>query len=131
MPAGHLDAQDDPDLAQPDIGDQVLDPSRVDVSVPERPQILVNHDHLPGRLASSWARKAKLYWRSRLSGVLPDLGNRRLAHIPVRLPFEMTRRHLREGLNGHVIIRRRTPSTDSVDTITSTGHGSASIIPVA
>ena len=64
---GHLQSQDDPGLAQPDVGDQVGEALPARRGGGGAAQVLIDHDDLMAGPAQPAARSRRSYWRARLS----------------------------------------------------------------
>ena len=85
----HLDAQHDPDLAQPDVGDQLLEPDPPLGLRPGAAQVSVDHHHLVGRPAQRNRTFPQFVLAGKGFGVLDHLRRGGLAHIHVRVPGAM------------------------------------------
>jgi hypothetical protein len=89
--AADLDAQDEPHLAQPDVGDQALEAlPRAGVSTGAA-KVVVDHQHLVGQPAQRGSSFHQLVLALQALGVLPDLGDGRLAHVHVGVSAQMAR----------------------------------------
>ena len=99
-----------PTLPRPDVGNQVLEPLPGRCLRPRTAQVLVDDHHLAGRPAQSHGPVGQLVLALQALGVLPHLGQRRLANIHVGVPAQMARRDLRQQVS-----HRGTSSTTPLD----------------
>ena len=92
--AGHLDPQDDPDLAQPDGGDQGLEAAAGRGIRARAAQVLV--DHADGLRRPPHRRRSlrQLVLAGKALGVMVHLGHGRLAHVHPRRPAQVHRADL-------------------------------------
>jgi hypothetical protein len=90
----HLQAEHDPDLAQPDVRDQLLEP-RPPGRVRARPtQISVDHHHLMRRPAQRHRSFPQLVLPGQALGMRHHLRRGGLTHIHARVPTPMRGGHL-------------------------------------
>jgi hypothetical protein len=84
-----LDPEHDPDLAQADIGDELLEAVAAPRARARAAQIAVDHDDLAGVPAERDRALGELVLALQALAVALDLSERALAHVHVRLAREM------------------------------------------
>jgi hypothetical protein len=107
---GHLDAENDPDMTQPDIGDQLLEPFPGGGLRTRPAQVGVDDPDLVGIPAQRHRAFTQLVLAGKALGVLPDLGQGGLADIDIGVTAEVDRADL--GRHQHRGLSHRQPPPD-------------------